>query len=389
MNNKIKSLIFILSSSIAFSGCDIIDDNDDNGTVTPSNVIGVVATVASDYSVGATSIISGDSNRTALNELQPSDSDITINTYKNSIYIIGRAFGGNNIAKFDVNNHNQVIWQYTTQDSTTDPVASNPHQIVFVNESKAYVLRYGKTTAWIVNPSAATQEAFKTGELDLSAYSDSDGIPEMTMGVVADGKLFIAMQRLSGYTPDNTAYIAVFDTTTDTEIDTGFTGDNVKGIPLTIRNPNTSMQYLSANNSIYIQGIGSYGTEFTGGIERINISSYQTSLILDDGTAATHPDEKISSMAIVSPTLGYYISYKAWGDTSLYKFDPSTGGDTITSISSLASGDQADVAVDANGLVWVSDTTNSTVRILDPTTDSLVDSISTILDPKKINFITQ
>ena len=34
-------------------------------------------------------------------------------------------------------------------------------------------------TVWIVNPSATTSGEFKIGELDLSPYADSDGIPEM------------------------------------------------------------------------------------------------------------------------------------------------------------------------------------------------------------------
>ena len=59
------------------------------------------------------------------------------------------------------------------------------------------------------------------------------------------------------FCPSNTAYVAVFDVATDTEIDTGKGEGSKKGIPLPIRNP-LSIQYVAENNRIYIQGVGSY-----------------------------------------------------------------------------------------------------------------------------------
>lgn len=37
--------------------------------------------------------------------------------------------------------------------------------------------------------------------MDLSAYADADGAPEMHAGVIANGKLFILLQRLEYWAP--------------------------------------------------------------------------------------------------------------------------------------------------------------------------------------------
>jgi len=387
----IKISTLLICSNI-LSGCEFIEDDNDTETESgpvAANVRAVVTTIASDYSAGAFSLITGDSDRIAYNELLPTHSDITVNTFNNDIYVVEK-FSGNNISRFNLDDLNAPVWQYSTQDSPTSAIASNPKQVVFLNETKAYILRYGSNTVWIVNPSATLSDNFKIGEIDLSSYADTDGIAEVRMGVIANGKLFIAMQRLENFAPTQTAYVAIIDTTTDLEIDAGIAGDNLSGIPLTIKNPNSSMQYIAANDSIYIQGIGSYNDgEFIGGIERIDLSDYSTNVVIDDGTSVSHPNEKVAAMAIVSPTLGYYISYVEWGNTSIYQFNPTTGAEIQTSVATLMSGDFSSLAVDGNGLVWVSDVANATVHIIDPVNDDLVDSVSTGLPPHEIGFVNQ
>ncbi|HHJ34581.1 MAG TPA: hypothetical protein ENJ87_02335, partial [Gammaproteobacteria bacterium] len=150
----------------------------------------IIATVAADFSSGAHSVISKDGNgdRISLNELLPTASDITVAAFRKNFYRIERAFAGNNITKFSSSDPQTPVWQFSTNDAGS-AILSNPHDMVFVSETKAYVLRYGTSTAWIVNPSAQTEAEFKTGELDLSAYADADGVPEMDSGVVVDGRL--------------------------------------------------------------------------------------------------------------------------------------------------------------------------------------------------------
>ena len=146
----------------------------------------------------------------------------------------------------------------------------------------------------------------------MNAYADDDGIPEMESGVIVDGILYITMQRLNNFAPSETAYVALFDTATDTEIDTGVANDdNVLGIPLPIKNPG-SIQYLEENDTIYVQGAGNaYATppDYTGGIVTIDPSSYAVELLVDDGETTGN----ISGMVIANADKGYFIGYAGWG----------------------------------------------------------------------------
>ncbi|MEZ4529194.1 MAG: hypothetical protein R2941_25050 [Desulfobacterales bacterium] len=368
----------------------------------------VVATVAADYSSAAHSVISVEpagGPRTVQNDLLPTlISDITVSAYENFFYRIER-FQADNVTKFDIANPSVPVWQFSTLDSG-ETGSGNPYGLYFVNSQKAYLLRYGKSKAWIVNPSAAAQSEFKIGELDLSAYADDDGIPEMNSAAIAEGKLFVTLQRLdqnNGWLPSHTAYVAVFDTATDTEITVcsacAANNGGVKGIALPIRNIG-AIQYLEENSSIYVQGVGDYGSswsgrdpEYSGGIVRIDPDTYAVSMILDDGDADNHPYGNISGMSIVSADKGYFAGYDGWGDNTLYEFNPSDG--TVRGIANEAlrnkniAGMESGAYADENGMLWVCNQTDAEVVILDTSDNSIDETISTNLNPVRVVFTTE
>ena len=358
---------------------------------------GVVANVAPDWSSSAISTISVDpagGPRKVVNNLRPSGtSDIAVDAFGKYFYWLGR-YQSDSIVKVDVNAPNNYVWNFSTNDSDE---SSNPYDLVFVNSAKAYLLRYGTTKAWIVNPSATTQAGFKIGELDLGSYADADGIPEMAKGVIANGKLFIILQRLDGmFCPSNTAYVAVFDVATDTEIDTGKGESGKKGIPLPIKNP-LSMQYVAQNNRIYIQGVGSYPGfcdpeyEYTGGIVSIDPQTYATSVVLDDGDVQTHPYGLISGMLVASAAKGYFVGYDGWGDNTLYPFNPTTGvvGEALKDFQNVSiAGMESGTYLDKNDMMWVCNQTDGTVDIVDTADNSLNESLGTNLNPQAVAFCT-
>ena len=364
-----------------------------------STQTGVVATAASDYSSYAVSAITVDPKagpRIAVNNLLAGSNGATVKAFGQYYYRI-QQFQSDNVTKVNIAAPNTPIWQYSTQDPG-EATSSNPYDLVFVSSTKAYLIRYGSTKAWIVNPSTTTEAGFKIGELDLSAYTDADGVPEMCCAVIANNKLFIVMQRLVDWCPTDIAYVAVFDTTTDTEIDTGMGSGSKIGIPLTIKNPN-SIQYVAQNNRVYVQGVGSWPGgycdpvyEYTGGIESINPVTYASSIVLDDGDATTHPYGAISGMLIASPTKGYFVGYAGWGNNTLYAFNPTTGevsgalsGFTNINISGMNSG----TYMDKNSMMWVCDATNAVVKIVDTADNILSENVSTNLNPQAVAFCTQ
>lgn len=378
-NTKLIGLFILLQTLAACS-------QDEASSFVNADKAAIVATIAADYSSGAHAVISKDDNgdRMATNNLVPTDSDITVAAYGTNFYRIGRAFAGNNITKFSGSDAQTPVWQYSTDDAGSVP--SNPYDIIFVSETKAYVLRYDADMVWIVNPSAATEAEFKIGEIDLSAY-DADGVPEMSAGVIANGRLYITLQRLENYAVTQNAYIAVFDINTDQEVDANIAGDTLKGIPLQTRNP-TNIVYEPVSNSIYVQGSGSFfPEEFTGGIEKINLATLTTTVILDDGDAVTHPYGLITGLAAVSESELYFVGYAGYADNTLYKLDLNTAEITATGVVSLFNGQISSLSVDSEGLLWVSDSANATVRIIDPASDTEIDALYTNLNPHKVVFV--
>jgi len=379
-------LLLTLAGLLLLAACDTTTNNTSTGPVDA-----VVITRAGDYTSGAHSVISEGGNQTfsASNELVPTTSDLAIAAYGNYFYRIERG-GYDNITKFAFADPQTIIWQYSTNDAGS-AVSSNPHAMVFASDTKAYVIRYGSNKVWIVNPSATSEAQFKIGELDLSAYDDGDGIPEMENGIIVGHYLLITMQRLTGYIPSNISYVAVFDITTDTEVDTGYPGDgDKKGIPLVVRNPFSDIVYAASEDAVYVQGYGSFGYSgedmYTGGIEKINLSDFSTEVVLDDGDETTHPYGNIAALAVVDATTAYFIGAQDYMTQNLYRLNPSTGVVTQSSIANLSGIQLSGLKLDPKGRLWVGDVSNASMHIIDPSTDTEIDSVSTKLPPIDVAF---
>jgi hypothetical protein len=352
----------------------------------------VIATVAADYSSGAHCVADVDpvgGPRTIQTNLLPTGSDIFVMAYENFFYRL-ESSQAQNVTKFDIAAPDIPVYQYSVLDS--GETKANPHAMIFVNSQKAYLLRYDSTKAWIVNPSATTEAEFKIGELDLSAYADDDGVPEMQSGVIVDGVLYITLQRLNNWAPTETAYVALFDTTSDTEIDCGVANnDNVLGIPLPIKNP-LAIQYLEANGTIYVQGAGNYFSmppEYSGGIVTINPTNYDVNLLVDDGAVYGN----ISGMAIVNADKGYFVGYAGWGNNTVYSFSPTTGdvGDAVSAelTGKNIAGVQSGIYVDQNDLLWVCNQTDAEVVILNTEDNTIDEKLSTNLNPFMVVFTSE
>ncbi|MDH3714533.1 MAG: hypothetical protein OET44_11870 [Gammaproteobacteria bacterium] len=373
--------------SIALSSASGTIENDEGFT----EYTAAVVTVAPDFASGAHSLIRNDAGTlSALNDIAPTHSDLNIAAAGQKAYRIER-FEGANVAKFDRDDDiGSPEWQYSVRDSGDSAAQTNPRALAVAHASKAYLTRYEKNTAWIVNPAARTFAQFKLGELDLGAYADTDGIVEMAAAVTGAGRLFIAMQRLDRntpfFSPNNTAYIAVFDIETDEEIDTG-RDPRLKGIPLSIRNPNNDLVVVSADNALYVQGVGDYQGASSGGVERIDLTTYASQvLVADDALGSTHG--KTSAMAIASPSKGYLVGYAGFGDSTLFSFDPSTGVVGPPLAAAFANIDIADISIGPAGNLWISDASNATVHLLDTGTDTVIDTVVTNLNPQQMVFFT-
>lgn len=375
----------LLSLTLGLTAC-----GGDSGSSRPADVsaregVVVVATAASDFSSGAVELVSV-ADKTSSGSYHPTISDIGVSSNGTDYYLYER-FQADRVNKVDLNNPAVFEWTYSALDGG-DSDSSNPYTLVFAQPDKAYLIRYGSDTAWIVDPTATTENAFKIGELDLSAYTPADGqgVPNMSAGAIVDGKLFISLQRLdSGYQPTNTAYLAVFDTSTDTEIDTGQDSGDLNGIPLVGKNP-MGLTYHETLG-LLVRHQGAYTPDYTGGIDVVDVDSYAVEQRVDD-TADTG---LIGGIAIVDATSGYYLSYDGWQNITLRAFNPSTGVVEDDAIAGLSGMDLRTMSIGPQGNLWVADATSSKpgLRVIDPASETQTGFVSTSLLPIGLAFAEQ
>jgi len=363
---------------------------------------GVLATA--DWPTQAAALISVDplnGPRTTDTDILPVDKDETVVSYGYFFYRLGR-LNAEYVQKYHISQPDQPIYDYSTLEQE-GAAGDNPQDLVFVNDTKAYLIFLDGTKIWIVNPSAQSQAEFKTGEIDVSAYADSDGKPEGYQGVIVDGKLFVVFQRLDqdNYWTPGTAYLGVFDVATDTEIDTGGAqqaGDPL-GVALPVGNPG-NIKYDPDSHLIYVSGQGDgWVGAGNSGIATVDPDTYQATHLLAD-TDAGYADVTgiISTLTVVDAAKGYFVAGGWQQDNQgnwfaayrLYPFDPLTGA-VSASVTTLDDknlwGGPRGLGVDKNQMVWVLNRSDVQAAILDPADDSIDESVSTgALPPQDIVF---
>ncbi len=402
--NKNKALLAI-SISLTLSGCLSSDDNDssisDHGDCDGANPNMAIQTAV--FGTGSAVAI-GCSREATLTDgyMTIADSDdYSVSTGKNSFYHIGRGSIAT-IAKYDFLTPSIEEWSYSTNDANESP--SNPHKLIEVSDTKAYLIRYNKSKVWIVNPSAANEQDYKVGELDLSAYLASVGdttstATDMKDAALVNGKLFVAMQRLrngsqsGGY--DNRDYtnfsmVAVFDIETDIELDASPNDDSFKGITLAGHN----VQTLNAfGDKVYVSSRGDYGQDY-GLLEVIATSDYSVTTLKQGTDELGH----IVDAAIISATEGFIL-----GDLSgypvpgvyenytykhkIYPFNPSTGQveEAMTDFENIH---LSDIEAGPDGYLWVLSAVDSNPGVYKVDITGVEDNIflETNLNPVKIAF---
>jgi len=378
---KVFSFLVIFSVIMAvLPGCD--DSSDEmgyHGSV-------VVATIASDWSSGAHSVVTSEKPRTAVNKLLATISDITIVANGKYFYRIDKKNG--NIIKFQINRPATPVWQYSTQ--TQGESTANPYDMIFASETKAYLLRYNTSKIWVVNPSATTEANFKIGEIDLSVYNDNNNSdqptpPDMACGLVKGERLYVCLQRIYAEYGSNLkvsgSYIAVFDIANDEEIDTEKGEGELKGIKLRVQNP---VAIASNNTNVFVAGQGdTFGSVTTVvGIEKISLVGYSSSLIAEE--------TKVTDVEITADgSKGYFVVYAGWGDNQIKSFNTATGNVYSKVTADITGRSINDIEIDSKGMLWVADSSSSDpgLYIVNTTDDTLDEGpVSTALNPVKIAF---
>ena len=363
-------------------------DGGDTGTVDDTGTSSaIVNTVDVGFTSAVVDIIDTASPFTSQGGFNPGVSDTIVRAFEDNYYVI-RRFMSDSIAAYNIADPTTPLYEFSTN-SDSEEVSSNPHDLIFLNSEKAYLLRYGSPVMWVVNPSATTIEEFMLSEIDLSAF-DTVGPPEATRGVIVGDNLYIIMQRLDGFAPTEPGYVAVVDTTTDTLIDPG-TGASLPGIELPAFNPG-DVSVDESTGTIFISAFGDFGafdgsrpSALTGGVVALDTTDFSAEQLVDDNDGTG----RIINVEITSASRGYIVTSASFASTSLDQFNPVTGQIEALGIAGLTDVDIRDLAVGPEGNLWVAvaDPVAPRVVIINPADNSLVsDGIATTQNPTSLAF---
>ncbi|WP_396587296.1 hypothetical protein [Bermanella sp. R86510] len=241
--------------------------------------------IASDY--GSSQITIGNPatlTKIISNALSSSKSDFIIDSYKQSLYQIGR-FELDSIEKLKVDDSSlESEWNYSANNSGEENSA-NTYGIVHRNDRHAYLIRYNRDTLDEIDVEAENGNNFFTGiSIDLSAYTvEGASSPNPVDAVVLNNTLYILMQRQNQSFTAQTAYLAVFDISdplSPVEEDTNSSQNGLKGIPLNNKNP-SALDVLG--NQIFVANRGDFSTN-QGGLDVVNTTNGSVTTIIDGNT---------------------------------------------------------------------------------------------------------
>ena len=265
--------------------------------------------ITTDFSTGSTAFLAADAAEAEVN-LLGIHSDAVGHYHDGRVYIVNR-LGQDNILVLDAMDLRTPLTQFSVGNG------ANPHDIEIVAPDKAYVSRYDAASLLIVNP----QDGAELGEIDLSAFADADGLPEVSQIVRVGDRLYLSCQRLDrngGWGPADVSYLIVVDLATDTLVDVDPDAEGVQGIALSAANPN-SMAVVGEQIAVgVVVGFG----DRSGGVEIVDTATNRSL-----GLAVSEEDlgGDITSMVLVDQNRGYAVVADENFANSVRPFELSSG----------------------------------------------------------------
>ena len=329
--------------------------------------------ITTDFSTGSTAFLAADAAEAEVN-LLGIHSDAVGHYQDGRVYIVNR-LGQDNILVLDAMDLRTPLTQFSVGNG------ANPHDIEIVAPDKAYVTRYDAASLLIVNP----QNGAELGEIDLSAFADADGLPEVSQIVRVGDRLYLSCQRLDrngGWGPVDVSYLIVVDLATDTLIDVDPDAEGMQGIALSAANPN-SMAVVGEQIAVgVVVGFG----DRAGGVEIVDTATNRSL-----GLAVSEEDlgGDITSMILVDQNRGYAVVADENFANSVRPFDLSSG--TVDApIENISGGFIPSLAVDGDRLIVAdrgsfADPTSAGLKFYDAATGAFQSGpIDTGLPPQDI-----
>ena len=302
----------------------------------------IVSSAACDFGTGGLAAVSLDHLGVMDQRIGTVDADSVVRVIDDRVFVVNR-FDGSSVQEIDPDAGLTTLWRCSVG------AGSNPHDLVLVSPTKAYVSRYDATSISIVDPSVGPSCAgFVTGSIDLSSEADADGIPETDQMLLVGDRLFVAVQRLNRddfFRPAMNGALVVIDTTTD---------EIVKTIELTITNPfveTKGLLYDAKQKRILVGGPGTLFSELDdGGIEAVDATNLVSLGVLLDGADL---GGDLMDFALLGTERGYAIV--ADGSFVAHVVAIDLGDGVLDAPLLTSSQNVSDLELTADGRLWIVD----------------------------------
>jgi len=344
------------------------------GCVRPHAARAVIVTT--DFETGLLATVGVRPPHRVAHPATPIHSDAVVRVAGERVYVVNR-FLGDNLQVLDPAHGLATLLQCSTGPG------SNPHDVAVLAPDKAYVTRYDAKELWVVDPSAASCAGFLRATVDLSAFGDADGIPEMDQMALVGDRLFVSLERLDRtrrFAPAGRSRLVVLDTASDTVVGVvELSGANAFG-------DSSGLAREPGSGKLVVNEAGDIQRTGDGGLERVDPFT-----LTAEGFFVTERDlgGNITDFVLVSPTKGYAIVLDDQLRNILLAFDPSARRVTrrlLTRTQYLP-----DIALAPDGILWVADDGLPApgIRLFDPRDDRELTrgAIDVGLPPFSIGFI--
>ena len=290
--------------------------------------------ITTDFATGSTAFIAPGAAEAEVN-LLGIHADASGYHHDGRIYVVNR-LGQDNILVLDTMDLRTPLNQFSVGNG------ANPHDIEIVAPDKAYVTRYDDTTLLVVNP----ENGDSLSEIDLSAFADADGLPEVSQIVRVGDRLYLSCQRLDrngGWGPADQSFLIVVDIAADAVIDVDRAAAGVQGITLSSTNPNG---LAVVGDQIVVSVVAGFGDR-AGGVEIVDSRSNRSL-----GLVVSEEDlgGDITGMVVVSASRGYAIVSDENFANSVKPFDLLTGA-VGTPLENISGGYIPSLAIDGARLI--------------------------------------
>lgn len=263
---------------------------------------GTLFVLTTDFETGAFAVVDHEAQTAAVN-VGLTHSDAVARVRGSRVYVVNR-LGQDNVTALDAAQRFRVLWQRSTEPG------SNPQDIAFASDEKAYVPRLELPTVLVLDPRDGTP----LGAVDLAALADADGVPEATWAVAFGDRIVVAVGRLDrndAYRPTGPGALAVIDPATDRV---------ERSIELGAANP-WGEPAVAADGRLLVGLAGRFGA-LDGGIEAVDVPAGRS-----DGLLPTEAELGGDVLSFVAGDDGalWVLVADAASVTSLVRWEPSAG----------------------------------------------------------------